>query len=84
MLRFPRLYEKILDVVTQLLKARLPVTNQMVENLVAIELAYINTKHPDFSDAALVTMLNVESEQSRERDKGESCRSLVLLNGVWA
>lgn len=76
MLRFPRLYEKILDVVTQLLKARLPVANQMVENLVAIELAYINTKHPDFSDAALVTMLNVESEQSRERDKSESLRLL--------
>lgn len=30
----------------------------MVENLVAIELAYINTKHPDFhKDAALVPSL---------------------------
>ncbi|CAH1989808.1 unnamed protein product [Acanthoscelides obtectus] len=48
MLRFPKLYEKIVDVVTQLLRRRLPTTNVMVENLVAIELAYINTKHPDF------------------------------------
>ncbi|XP_023018189.1 dynamin related protein 1 isoform X2 [Leptinotarsa decemlineata] len=48
MMRFPRLYEKIVDVVTQLLRRRLPTTNVMVENLVAIELAYINTKHPDF------------------------------------
>ncbi|XP_072396733.1 dynamin-1-like protein isoform X1 [Diabrotica undecimpunctata] len=48
MLRFPKLYEKIVDVVTQLLRRRLPTTNSMVENLVAIELAYINTKHPDF------------------------------------
>lgn len=48
MLRFPKLYERIVDVVTQLLRRRLPTTNQMVENLVAIELAYINTKHPDF------------------------------------
>lgn len=48
MLRFPKLYERIVDVVTQLLRRRLPTTNSMVENLVQIELAYINTKHPDF------------------------------------
>ena len=55
MLRFPKLHEKIVDVVTQLLRRRLPTTNSMVENLVAIELAYINTKHPDFhKEAALV------------------------------
>ncbi|XP_061394246.1 dynamin-1-like protein [Musca vetustissima] len=58
MLRFPKLHEKIVDVVTQLLRRRLPATNVMVENLVAIELAYINTKHPDFhKDAALVPSL---------------------------
>lgn len=44
--------------VTQLLRRRLPNTNSMVENIVAIELAYINTKHPDFhKDAALVPSL---------------------------
>lgn len=58
MLRFPKLHEKIVDVVTQLLRRRLPNTNTMVENIVAIELAYINTKHPDFhKDAALVPSL---------------------------
>ena len=47
-----------MDVVTQLLRRRLPNTNQMVEHIVAIELAYINTKHPDFhKDAALVPSL---------------------------
>lgn len=52
------MHEKIVDVVTQLLRRRLPATNVMVENLVAIELAYINTKHPDFhKDAALVPSL---------------------------
>lgn len=67
-LRFPKLHEKIIDVVTQLLRRRLPTTNQMVGNLVAIELAYINTKHPDFHDAALVSSLikNVENEQKRK------------------
>ncbi|XP_060800834.1 dynamin-1-like protein isoform X1 [Amyelois transitella] len=58
MLRFPRLHQRIVDVVTQLLRTRLPATNSMVENIVAIELAYINTKHPDFHrEAALVSGL---------------------------
>lgn len=64
--RFPKLHEKIVDVVTQLLRRRLPYTNAMVENLVAIELAYINTKHPDFhDDAALVDTL---AKQFEEKD----------------
>jgi len=55
MLRFPKLHEKIIDVVTNLLRSRLPPTNAMVENIVAIEQAYINTKHPDFyKDAACI------------------------------
>lgn len=54
MLRFPKLHEKILDVVTNLLRRRLPPTNTMVENLMSIELAYINTKHPDFHEAHLI------------------------------
>ncbi|XP_065339611.1 dynamin-1-like protein [Cloeon dipterum] len=69
MLRFPQLHERIVDVVTQLLRRRLPTTNSMVENLVAIELAYINTKHPDFyKDAALVPSLSKQhEEQEAER-----------------
>lgn len=31
-----------------------------VHNLVAIELAYINTKHPDFADACGVMNNNIE------------------------
>uniref|UniRef100_A0A8C1R5W5 Dynamin-1-like protein n=1 Tax=Cyprinus carpio TaxID=7962 RepID=A0A8C1R5W5_CYPCA len=52
LLRFPKLHDAIVEVVTSLLRKRLPVTNEMVHNLVAIELAYINTKHPDFADAS--------------------------------
>ncbi|XP_063613119.1 dynamin-1-like protein isoform X6 [Penaeus indicus] len=66
MLRFPKLHEKIIDVVTQLLRRRLPPTNSMVENLVAIELAYINTKHPDFRpDASLASTLVADDEKAR-------------------
>ena len=54
-----------MDVVTQLLRRRLPPTNSMVENLVYIELAYINTKHPDFHDAQLVGTLIKNSEEKR-------------------
>ena len=67
MLRFPRLHEKVVDVVTNLLRSRLPPTNDMVENLVAVELAYINTKHPDFhKDALLVGSLLLNEERSRK------------------
>jgi dynamin 1-like protein len=70
MLRFPKLHERIVDVVTHLLRRRLPVTNVMVESLVAIELAYINTKHPDFhKDVALVCPLlnSVEEDEKLQR-----------------
>ncbi|XP_049677515.1 dynamin-1-like protein isoform X3 [Accipiter gentilis] len=66
LLRFPKLHDAIVEVVTCLLRRRLPVTNEMVHNLVAIELAYINTKHPDFADACGLMNNNLE-EQRRNR-----------------
>ncbi|XP_019344977.1 dynamin-1-like protein isoform X3 [Alligator mississippiensis] len=66
LLRFPKLHDAIVEVVTCLLRKRLPVTNEMVHNLVAIELAYINTKHPDFADACGLMNNNIE-EQRRNR-----------------
>ncbi|KAJ7401151.1 Dynamin-1-like protein [Pitangus sulphuratus] len=61
LLRFPKLHDAIVEVVTCLLRRRLPVTNEMVHNLVAIELAYINTKHPDFADACGLMNNNIEA-----------------------
>nr|XP_048685979.1 dynamin-1-like protein isoform X5 [Caretta caretta] len=61
LLRFPKLHDAIVEVVTCLLRKRLPVTNEMVHNLVAIELAYINTKHPDFADACGLINNNIEA-----------------------
>ncbi|KAK9501433.1 hypothetical protein O3M35_012156 [Rhynocoris fuscipes] len=76
MQRFPKLFERIIDVVTQLLRRRLPATNQMVENLVAIELAYINTKHPDFhKEAALVpSLLNNQNFEPNMRQTRRNFR----------
>ncbi|KAJ8380073.1 hypothetical protein SKAU_G00008510 [Synaphobranchus kaupii] len=69
LLRFPKLHESIVEVVTGLLRKRLPITNEMVHNLVAIELAYINTKHPDFMDAAQVSA-SVNSQQAETLPDG--------------
>ncbi|XP_048863606.1 dynamin-1-like protein isoform X2 [Brienomyrus brachyistius] len=66
LLRFPKLHDAIVEVVTSLLRKRLPITNDMVHNLVAIELAYINTKHPDFADACGLMNNNID-EQRRNR-----------------
>eukprot|EP00127_Corallochytrium_limacisporum_P000881 Clim_evm14s29 gene=Clim_evmTU14s29 len=48
LLRFSRLRERIREVVVDMIRRRLPSTNRMIESLVAIELSYINTNHPDF------------------------------------
>ncbi|XP_063051824.1 dynamin-1-like protein isoform X2 [Engraulis encrasicolus] len=74
LLRFPKLHDSIVEVVTGLLRKRLPITNDMVHNLVAIELAYINTKHPDFTDAAQVSA-SVNSQQTEPLDGGKRWKS---------
>jgi dynamin 1-like protein len=78
-IRFPRLHEKIVDVVTQLLRRRLPETNRMIENLVGIELAYINTKHPDFHEAgiihkALTGGITNQNKPQRDNSRGKENR----------
>lgn len=75
LLRFPKLHDAIVEVVTCLLRKRLPVTNEMVHNLVAIELAYINTKHPDFADACCLMNNNIE-EQRRNRQSRDFPQSV--------
>uniref|UniRef100_A0A452J713 Dynamin-1-like protein n=1 Tax=Gopherus agassizii TaxID=38772 RepID=A0A452J713_9SAUR len=47
--------------------------NTQVHNLVAIELAYINTKHPDFIDTALVSA-SVSSSSSKNDPPAEGIR----------
>ncbi|XP_064487986.1 dynamin-1-like protein [Ornithodoros turicata] len=73
MLRFPKLLEKIEDVVTQLLRKRLPPTNQMVENLITLELSYINTRHPDFTDAALLSTIPRVPDLGKRKHLQDSC-----------
>lgn len=84
MLRFPKVHESIIDVVTQLLRCRLPKTNDMVENLVSIELAYVNTKHPDFHRETDVLLRSTDTHNSHfhEQEKRRQQRQLMQTSGM--
>ncbi|KAI7899124.1 Dynamin central region-domain-containing protein [Cokeromyces recurvatus] len=72
LLRYPRLHQRLIEVVSELLRERLGPTSSYIESLIAIERAYINTNHPDFLGAA-GAMANLESE-SKKKKKIESKR----------
>ena len=46
--RFPKLRDKVTEVVSHLLRKLVPQTQAMISSLIAVEMAYINTSHPDF------------------------------------
>jgi dynamin 1-like protein len=46
--RFPQLKQQIRNAAAELLQSRALPSRQFVSNLISIELAYINTSHPDF------------------------------------
>jgi len=72
--RFPNLRERLVEVVNGLLKLSVGPTQMMVTNLINIELAYINTSHPDFiggSRAVAQLMRKLEKEKEAAR-KGHS------------
>jgi replication fork clamp-binding protein CrfC len=48
LLRFTNLRERVVEVVNNLLQKLRKPTREMINNLLALELAYINTNHPDF------------------------------------
>ena len=77
--RFPTLRERMNGVVMGLIRRRLPITNKMVENLISIELAYINTNHPDFVDGTRAAyelyMLSQTHKQKLQHEKMSSQRS---------
>ena len=78
--RFPKLHEKIIDVVTNLLRSRQMPTNTMVENIVAIELAYVNTRHPDFyKDMANISSMLKSPDLETERMNQVSCMLYCIL-----
>jgi dynamin 1-like protein len=71
--RFPVLRDRMMEVVMNLLRRCVNPTQMMVANLVKIELAYMNTSHPDFiggSQAVAVMMQKIGKENDRRRAAG--------------
>mmetsp|Transcript_18703 Transcript_18703/g.26342 ORF Transcript_18703/g.26342 Transcript_18703/m.26342 type:complete len:864 (+) Transcript_18703:54-2645(+) len=65
--RFPHLRERIVTVVSDLLRRAVAPTQIMVSNLIKIELAYINTSHPDFiGGSRAVTRLMQKVQKEKE------------------
>lgn len=79
--RFPTLRERMNQVVMSLIRNRLPITNRMVENLISIELAYINTNHPDFVGGTRAAYESYMLAQTRQQHFE---RSLVPASAVAA
>lgn len=69
LVRFPNLNHKISEVSAALVREKLDATIQMVDNLIQIELAYINTNHPDFIRAgAAISALGKIFDKRRKRE----------------
>jgi dynamin 1-like protein len=67
--RFPNLSAKMVEVSSELLRERLEPTLTMIENLVRIEMAYINTNHPDFcrAGASLGVLAKIVEERKQHK-----------------
>ena len=69
--RFEQLRDSIIDVVNQLLRERLVPTQRMISDLIRIELAHINTSHPDFigGSRAVSELMERMHEESVKKGK---------------
>lgn len=83
MTRFPLLRDRMVEVVMNLLKRCVGPTQMMVSNLVKIELAYINTSHPDFiggSRAVARLMEKIGKENDRARHTNADAANATPLS----
>lgn len=77
--RFPNLRDRLVEVVNGLLKRAVGPTQMMVSNLVKIELAYINTSHPDFiggSRAVAQLMRKLDKEKDIASRKAKNMEGM--------
>jgi replication fork clamp-binding protein CrfC len=66
--RYPNLRDRMMDVVGSLLKRSVGPTQMWVSNLVRVELAYINTNHPDFIGGSRAVAKLME-KMAKEKEK---------------
>ena len=69
MLRFPLLRDRMYEIVSEMLKSCMKPTQQMIVNMIHVELAYINTSHPDFigGKQALALVTKKSQQQSQQQ-----------------
>ncbi|XP_054290205.1 dynamin-1-like protein [Macrosteles quadrilineatus] len=61
--RYPTLQREVIRVVTELLRSRLPIANQMVDSFIDVQLAYINTRHPHFFTNRVSVKVSTDFEE---------------------
>lgn len=66
LVRFPNLRERVVEFIIQLLRSYLIPLRSFIQDLIRIELAYINTNHPDFFGGGNTISLLIEKLQSPE------------------
>lgn len=66
--RYPKLQQRLIEVVSDLLRERLGPTISYVESLIEIHRSYINTNHPSFVGAA-DAMASVVQDRKRQKSK---------------
>ncbi|CAM9648816.1 unnamed protein product [Chrysoparadoxa australica] len=69
--RFPSLKDKVVECVHGLLRKCIKPTQAMVSNLIKLELAYINTSHPDFIGGSKAVTDLVEQNTARDRPRDQ-------------
>jgi dynamin 1-like protein len=82
--RYPNLRDRMMDVVSSLLKRSVGPTQMWVSNLVRIELSYINTNHPDFiggsrAVARLMEKMSIEKEAAARK---AAANEIERRNGI--
>ncbi|KAL0585757.1 hypothetical protein ABG067_004480 [Albugo candida] len=85
--RFPELRDRVLEVVNKMLRTCLGPTQTMIQNLIHIELAYINTNHPDFIGGSRAVAQLMEKMQRDGGTNGSimsSSTSTTVSNGPSA
>lgn len=84
--RFGHLRQQVVDVTGQLLHNLVEPTKRMIADLVAIELAFINTSHPDFigGDGALSNILEKMVDEKLQQQQKEQQRQLAAAQAQQA
>jgi len=80
--RFPDLRDRTFEVVHQLLRNCMKPAQQMITNLIQIELAYINTSHPDFVGGKAAVNAAQQSRRLQHAPQAASSSSSAAAGGA--